>query len=182
MKSLVMLTGLMLALAAAPGVAAARGVPTGGVVVTLDQSRINTEVGEVLTVVTEVVNSGDVPTDRLVAHLNVASLDSGVYVDLEDWSKEVTRELAALPAGRGTSLSWQFHAVNAGTFDVYIVLLPDGASSAGSGPLVVSPPVHVTVAERRALTAGGSLPVAVVVPILLGLVAGATRYRIRRSG
>jgi hypothetical protein len=32
------------------------------------------------------------------------------------------------------------------------------------------------------LTAGGSLPVAIIVPVLLGLVAAAARYRLRRAG
>ncbi|WP_319458364.1 hypothetical protein [Micromonospora sp. RTP1Z1] len=56
-----------------------------------------------------------------------------------------------------------------------------GDSTAGTGPLVVSKPVHVTVAGKRTLTAGGSLPVAIVVPFVLGLVAAAARYRIRRT-
>jgi hypothetical protein len=37
------------------------------------------------------------------------------------------------------------------------------------------------VEGRRTLTAGGSLPVIIVIPILLGLVAAGARYRIRRT-
>jgi uncharacterized protein (DUF58 family) len=182
MKSPFVLTGLLLALAAPAALtasaAAAAPTPPRAVEVTLDQSQINTVVGEVLTVESRVVNPGPAATDRLVAHLNVATLDSRVYVDLEDWSTDVTREVAPLPAGGSTSLSWQVHAVNAGRFDLYVVLLPNG----GPAPLVVSPPVHVTVAGKRTLTAGGSLPVAIIVPVLLGLVAAAARYRLRRAG
>jgi hypothetical protein len=47
------------------------------------------------------------------------------------------------------------------------------------GPLIVSPPVHVTVAARQTLDTGGAVPVAIGVPILLGLVALATRFRRR---
>ncbi|MET8834912.1 hypothetical protein ABZV78_13490 [Micromonospora sp. NPDC004540] len=185
MKTAFAFAGLLLALTASLGLAvpAAAAPPPlpGAVEVVLDQDRLSTVVGERLTVESRVVNSGDAPTDRLVAHLNVASLD-GVYVDLEDWSADVTREMAAVPAGGSRSLSWEFQAVNTGSFDLYVVLMPNGASTAGSGPLVVSRPVHVTVAGKRTLTAAGSLPVAIVVPVLLGLVAAAARYRLRRTG
>jgi hypothetical protein len=91
--------------------------------------------------------------------------------------------VAPVAAGGSTSLSWQFQAVNTGRFDIYVVLIPNGASTAGAGPLVVSQPLHVTVAGKRTLTAAGSLPVAIVVPIVLGLAAAAARYRrLRRTG
>ncbi|SCG66625.1 hypothetical protein [Micromonospora inositola] len=185
MKAGFALTGLLLALTAPVGLAASAAaapppVP-GAVEVELDQSRLNTVVGERLTVSSRVINSGDAPTDRLVAHLNVASLD-GIYVDLEDWSADVTREVPPVAPGSSTSLSWQFQAVNTGSFDVYVVLMPNGDSTAGTGPLVASQPVHVTVAGKRTLTAAGSLPVALLVPVVLGLVAAAARYRVRRTG
>jgi len=132
-----------------------------------------------VTVRAQFTNSGTAPTDRLVADLNVASL-TGVYVDLEDWSASRTHELAPLAPGRSTTLSWDVQAVNAGSFDVYVVVLPNGPSTAGTGPLVVSPPLHVTVTGRRTLNAGGALPVVIVMPVLLGLVAAATRIRIRQ--
>lgn len=185
MKSLFVLAGVLLTLTAPAGLAAppAAAAPTlpETVEVSLDQSRINAVVGDVLTVRSRVVNVGAAPTDRMIAHLNVASLD-GVYVDLEDWSADVTREVTPVAPGSDVSLSWEFHAVNVGRFDVYLVLLPGGVASSGTGPLVASPPVHVTVAGRRTLTAGGSLPVAVAVPVLLGLLAAGARYRLRRPG
>lgn len=186
------LTELLLALTAALGAPASATAapatmpaapPTAPETVDLamEQRKIDTVVGETVTVESRVVNTGNAPTDRLVAHINVASLD-GVYVDLEDWSAEVTRDVAPVPAGRSTAISWELQAVNTGSFDVYVVLLPNGGATAGSGPLVVSPPVHVTVAGRRTLTAAGSLPVAIVVPLVLGLLAAAARYRVRRTG
>ncbi len=172
------LAGLLLALAAPASPAAA--APDGAIEVTLDQSRIDAVVGTVLTVESRIANVGEAPTDRLVAHLNVASLD-GVYVDLEDWSAEVTRDVPPLEPGGSTALSWRFHAVNAGSFAVYVVLVPAGATPAGTGPLLASAPVRITVAGQRTLTAGGALPVVLVVPILLGLLAGGARYRVRRT-
>jgi hypothetical protein len=190
MRKLLLLAAFVLALTAPVGQAtatpaaqwspAAAHLAPNTVEVTLDQSKLATSVGGRLTIESRIVNSGTATTDRLVAHLNVASLD-GVYVDLEDWSADVTRTLSPLQPGESQSVSWDFQAVNAGSFDVYVVVLPNGPSSAGSGPLVASLPVHVTVAGRRTLTAGGALPVVVVIPLLLGLVAGTALYRVRRT-
>jgi hypothetical protein len=47
--------------------------------------------------------------------------------------------------------------------------------------VVVSPPVHVSVAAQRTLSAGGALRVVLVIPILLGLGVAAVRYRVRRK-
>lgn len=175
-----LLTALTAPLGLAASAAAAPPALPGAVEIVLDQDRLSTVVGERLTVESRMVNSAGAPTDRLVAHLNVASLQ-GVYVDLEDWSADVTREVAPVAAGGSRSLSWEFQAVNTGTFDIYVVVMPNGTSTAGTGPLVVSQPLHLTVAGKRTLTAAGSLPVAVVVPVVLGLVAAAARFRLRRS-
>jgi hypothetical protein len=188
MRRLFVLTGLLLALSAAvcatlatPAQSAAAPIAPDTVTIVLDQNRIEAVVGERLTVRSRIVNTGHLPTDPLVAHLNVASLD-GVYVDLEDWSADVTQAVVPVPPGRSTSVSWQVQAVNTGRFDLYVVLMPNGDSSAGTGPLVASQPAYVAVAGRRTLTAAGSLPVAVAVPVLLGLAAAVVRLRVLRPG
>ena len=156
--------------------------PSGTVEVSLDRDRVDTAVGARLTVTSHITNTGETPTDPLVAHLNVASLD-GVYTDLEDWSADVTREVRPIGPGNRASLRWEFQAVNTGNFDVYVTVLPNGPASAGRGPLVASPPMHVVVAGRRTLSAGGALPVVLVMPVLVGAVASAAwlgrRRRIR---
>jgi hypothetical protein len=192
MRPLLVLAGTVLALTtvtgvATPAAAAARGhAPAGGqalagVEVTVDQSRVGTVIGDTFTIHTRVSNTGASATDPLLAHLNVVSLTSDVYVDPEDWSSSRTQELTSLAPGASTQLSWEIQAVNAGSFDVYVVVLPDGTASAGSGPLVVSPPVHAEVAARRTLNAEGSLPIVVAVPVLLGLVTATIRLRLRRA-
>ncbi|HEY2950873.1 MAG TPA: hypothetical protein VGJ53_21185 [Micromonosporaceae bacterium] len=190
MRRLLVAAGLQLSLAActlgageaaAAPVAAAPVVekaPAGSVEITLDQTRVETTVGTRLSVTSRMVNTGTAPTDPLVAHLNVASLD-GVYTDLEDWSADVTRSVPPLAPGGHTSLTWQFQAVNTGNFDVYVAVLPSGPG-AGQGPLVVSPPLHVKVAGRTTVSAGGALPVVLAIPILLGSAAGAAWLRRRR--
>jgi hypothetical protein len=196
MRPLSVITGLLLALiapfgmAAAAAAASAKPAPAssspallapGMVEVTFDQSRVATTLGDRFTLLSRIVNTGAAPTDRLIAHLNVASLTGDVYVDPEDWSSSRSHDVATLDPGRRTSISWDIQAVNAGSFDVYVVLLPNGASSAGTGPLVVSPPVHVSVAGRQTLTAGGALPVVIVIPVLIGLAAATAWYRRRAA-
>jgi hypothetical protein len=130
--------------------------------ITMDHDQLTAVIGQTLTV--ESVVSSDHPG---IAHLNVASLD-GVYVDLEDWSQEVTQRV---PAGADNELDWEFQAVNPGHFAVYVVLIPQ------NGPLVASPPVHLTVSRRETLDTGGALPVAIAVPTLLGAAALIGRRR-----
>ena len=133
--------------------------------ITMDHDQLAAQIGQTLTVESVVSESGPA-----IAHLNVVSLD-GVYVDLEDWTQDVTQPV---PVGADTALDWEFQAVNPGHFAVYVVLIPK------SGPLVAGPPVHVTVAPRQTLDTGGALPVALAVPSLLGIAALVTRRRTAR--
>ena len=68
--------------------------------------------------------------------------------------------------------------IDSGDFAVYVVLMPAGR--AGPGPLATSPPVHLRVAGRQALSAGGTLPVDIGIPLLLALLVLAGRFRRRR--
>jgi hypothetical protein len=138
-------------------------------------------VGDRLTIRARIANAGTEPTERLVAHLNVTTLDTAVYVDLEDWTASPTQELAPVPPGGSTPAVWEIQAVNVGRFAVYVVVLPEGAAAAGQGPLVTSAPDLVEVAGRRTLSPAGALPVAIAEPVLLGLVAVAVRLRLRRG-
>jgi hypothetical protein len=106
-------------------------------------------------------------------------MTTDVYVDPEDWSGSRTRTLPPLRPGTATTLTFEMQAVSAGRFSVYVVVLPNGVSSAGTGTLAVSPPNHVTVAGRKTLSAGGALPVVVTVPVLLGLALAIARIWLR---
>ena len=114
----------------------------------------------------------------MIAHLNVLSLGPGLYVDPEDWSSHRTHYLAPIAAGRSTTLTWKLAAVNAGDLGVYIAVLPrDGhAVEPTTGPLV-----HVTIADRRTLDAGGILPLALGNPALLAAVTPTLRIFRRRN-
>jgi hypothetical protein len=159
-------------LALPAGPAAAQ--PQDGLSVTLASPRASVGVGDRITVSARVDNQATAPRDGLVAHLSVVTLDPKVYVDLEDWTASPTKQLATLPPGASASATWEIQAVNAGRFNVYVVVLGRGHA--------VSAPQLVEVAGHRRLSSAGVLPVTVVVPLLLGLAAfGARRLR-RRPG
>jgi len=173
MTRLSLLAGTSVAVCVMIGLATpAAAAPTEGPQLTFDRSEVAVVIGDKFTLTSTITNTGTEATGPLIAHLNVVSLTSAVYVDPEDWSSERTVELDPLEPEDSEPVEWDVQAVNAGTFAIYVVLLPDGA-----GPLAVSPPVHLKVAGRRTLNAGGALPVAVVIPVLLGLAAAAVRFR-----
>jgi hypothetical protein len=169
-------TALPTAAAPLPSSTAA-GVDT--VSIAADQVRVDTAVGGRFTIRTVLVNDGARPSGPLIAHLNVASLTPDVYVDPEDWSSQRTQRVDSLGPRQRTQLTWRLQAVNAGTFDVYVVLLPTGPAAAADR-LTVSRSVHLNVAGRQTLSAGGVLPVVIAVPALLGLLV-MIRERLRRS-
>jgi len=169
----------VLAAFAAAGETPAAAQSANGIEVTVDQPRITAVIGDRITIGAHVTNSGSTASDPLIAHLNVASL-TGTYVDLEDWTAAPTQHVQPVDAHATTALSWEIQAVNAGRFDVYVAVLPNGLTSSGSGPAVASSPVEVTVAGKRTLNAGGSLPVVIAVPLILGGAALAARLRLRR--
>jgi hypothetical protein len=160
--------------------AATSPAPSDGIRVTSAPDQLEKVIGEHFTYQPHIINQGKTSTERLIAHLNVASLTSDVYVDPEDWSSNRSIVVQPLGPGTDTSLSWDVQAVSAGSFAVYVVLLPTSAASSGTGALVVSPAVHVSVAQRRTLNAGGSLPVVIAVPVLLAAVVTVIRLRARR--
>ncbi len=187
MRKFLLLVGVLVAMVIPLGLsapAAATNLPSPAApdafTVTNDPTSVSTVLGGRFTLRTMVTNTGSTASAPLLAHLNVASLTGSVYVDPEDWSANRSKYLAPLQPGESRALSWDLQAVNAGSFGVYIVALPSGDASVGKEPLAVSPMVKLDVATRSTLTAGGALPVTLVIPLLLGLAAAGARFRVRR--
>ena len=165
----VVVSATVLALGAA---AAARGADgSSSLSVTIDRSQIATKLGQKFVFRSTITNSGSTVVGGLIAHLNVLSFGSSVYVDPEDWSSNRVRYLAPIPAGGSTTTTWHMEAVNAGSFAVYVtVLSPDRAPTAG-------PTVAIAITQRRTLNSGGILPLALGIPALLGLLTLGLRWR-----
>jgi uncharacterized cupredoxin-like copper-binding protein len=171
------LAGLVFALLACTPTRA-MAVPT-TVTVVMEPTQVSMALGGRFTLETEVTNTGTASTGRLLAHLNIASIQGSVYVDPEDWAGDRSQEFELQP-GETRRLSWQVQAVNSGRFGGYVVVLPFDQAAAAAEALAVSPLVKIAVAPRSTLNAGESLPAVLVVPALLGILAATTRLRLRR--
>jgi len=170
------LVAVLSALSAAAALAASLAGSAGAsrFSVSMSRAQTTTHLGDRFTFRSTVVNHGRTAARGLIAHLNVVGLEPSVYVDPEDWSSHRTSYLKALPPGRSATITWRLQAVSAGTFDVYVAVLPH---SAIARPPTTGPAVRVAVADRRTLNSGGILPLALGVPALLGLFALAVRLR-----
>lgn len=154
------------AVAAALLLAAVPSVGAASVKVSVDRSVIATKLGRAFVLRSKIANHGTTAATGLIAHLNVLSLRSGLYVDPEDWSSHRTRYLPPIPAGGSTTLTWKLSAVNAGTLGVYVVVLPQSGAPV---PPAIGPTTHVVIADRRTLDSSGILPLAFGIPALLGV-------------
>ena len=142
----------------------------------LDRTQVATQIGRKFVFRSTIANRAGAPAAHLIAHLNVLSLRDGVYVDPEDWSSHRTRYLKAIPARGSTTVTWQMEAVNAGSFGVYVTVLPD---TGAARPPAIGPLLHVTATQRRTLDSGGILPLALGIPGALAALAVALRLRRR---
>jgi hypothetical protein len=157
---------------------AAPAAAAGEVYVSLDRTGASTRLGHTVAFRSTIANRGSAPTPPLIAHLNVLSLRTGVYVDPEDWSSHRTRYLGPIAPGGARSLTWRIKAVNAGSIAVYVAILP---RSGAPVPPVTGPTLHIEIADRRTLDSGGILPLAIGVPALLVLVLLVVRTRRKRT-
>jgi hypothetical protein len=167
---LAVFVAVVLGLAAAAGASAADASQLS---VSVDRARISTKLGKKFVFHSTITNRGSAPATNLIAHLNVLSLRTGVYVDPEDWSSNRTRYLDPIPAGGSTTIAWRMQAVNAGTFGVYVAVLPD---SGVARPPTTGPTIQLAVAQRRTLNSGGILPLALGIPAFLGLLTFGLRF------
>ena len=106
--------------------------------------------------------------------------DAGAVVDPEDWSPERTQYIDSLASGQSATLDWIINPIMEGNFMVYMVLIPEGASTDTTFHLVASPAIHVTVAPFTGLSSTNILPIVITEPILL-LAVTYFIYRRRRQ-
>lgn len=170
---------LLLAAALAGHAASAAQAAAPRMTVSVDRTAVATKLGHTFVIRSTLTNHSATPAAGLIAHLNVLSLEPSLYVDPEDWSSHRTRYLTPIPAHGSITLSWKLAAVNAGDLGVYIAALPRSGRAVDptTGPLV-----HVTIADRRTLDAGGILPLALGIPALLALTTALLKtFRLRAS-
>jgi hypothetical protein len=144
--------------------------------VSVPQTHLTTQLGRNVVVRVIFTNRGSTATGPLIAHLNVLSLRQGVEVDPEDWSTHRTRYLGSIPARGSRTITWPVHAITTGRIALYVALL---TQSGVTSPPTTGATVQLVVAGRDTLNAAGILPLALGIPLLLGVITG-TLQAVRR--
>jgi hypothetical protein len=170
---------LMVGLGAPGGALAAPPEASNEVALELDRTALSVRIGQRFTVTSTLRNTGSRPMPAAIAHLNILSIDPGVYVDPEDWSTRRTSYLGVLDAGASVRRTWDVQAVNGGRFLVYVALSSGQATGTGGDEVSGSNALRLTVHQQRTLDAGGVVPLAVAMPaaVLLPMVLAAARRR-----
>jgi hypothetical protein len=149
--------------------------PSSTVTVQVDRTVINTSLGERFRFTSTISNVTGQPTSGLIAHLSVFATDSKTYVDPEDWSSHRTQFVNALQAHGSATLTWPVQAVNSGQLVVYVAVTDLRARRVN-----VSDPINLNVSRRQTLNAAGILPLAIGMPLSIGILLAATLWRRRR--
>ena len=128
---------------------------------------------------TEISNFGQTTTPKLVAHLNIAAVLRGPYVDPEDWSPVRTQYIDPIRSGDSVTRYWEVHTLIDGEFAVFVTIV----SSAESFNPEVSPTLLIHVEPDEVLPLNDVLLVAVVVPLfplvilVFSFVKSRSKYR-----
>lgn len=140
--------------------------------------RVSAQLGRSFTFETTVANTAGTSSDDLVAHLEILSLEPGVYVDPEDWSSGRTRYLGRLPAGGSRVVRWRIKPIAAGRFAALVTAVP---RHAGTSAPAAGMPVRFAVRGQGALDAGPVLALAVAMPLLIAALLVLVWARRRRG-
>jgi hypothetical protein len=177
---LILLSGLIL-FVSAPA-AGARSSPSDATVsVQISKESAALAAAEWMEFDTVLRNNGATATPPLVAHLAIAALDIGRYVDPEDWSPQRTQYLPPLQPGESVKLAWRLRALIEGAFVTFVTVV----SAEESFPPAVSASLRLQVAPDDILPLKDVIPVAAVVPLFpLALLVFGALYarRMERSG
>jgi hypothetical protein len=171
-----MIVGATVASAAEAGARAGASTAPAAVSIVLDRASVSTSIGQRFTFTSTIRNGGTEVLQQPVAHLNVLGLDPDVYVDPEDWSSQRTVYLGAIAPGGTATVSWNVQAVTSGRVMLYVAVVRQHQGD----QVAVSPALRAQVTARRTINAGGVLPVAITVPVVMAGLLAATRVRQRR--
>lgn len=178
---LALIACLLVASAAAPTLAYQGQQPqSGNLQIAIDMDYTVVKTGDKVEFNTKVTNNGVETSPPLIVAMNIINLDAtGDVVDPEDWSPQRTQYLESLRPGQSANLAWIINTILDGDYMVYMVLLPEPASTETTSQPVASSGIHLTVTPFTRLNPGGVLPFAIGGPVLL-LLGIIILYRVRR--
>jgi hypothetical protein len=122
--------------------------------------------GQYVNLPATITNTSDNPIKDVVAYVTLVETTSGQQapVDLEDWSAHRAVTFDSLAPGTTENASWDLRLIKGGEYVVYAAAIEKSSSQPSAGPEVT-----LSVTAQKNLNPGGVLPVALGVPILVGL-------------
>ena len=169
MVGLTVIACLMLFLDATSAMALPQAQSEGGdlqVSISLDSKTVKT--GDSITFDTVVTNTGAQQSPPVIVAMNIINLNKqGDVVDPEDWSPQRTQYIDSLASGESITLPWEVNAILDGDFMVYLVAIAHPQNAEGSGQVIASPGLHMTVTKFTSLNPSGVIPYVIGVPIVL---------------
>lgn len=125
------------------------------------------QMGDNLSFHTVIHNGGNAPVDGLIAWISLVQIDKGKEqpVDLEDWSAHKAVAAASLAPGQALETDWPMRLIQAGQYRVVV-----SAVSRNGAVLVASPFADFAVRQKPVVESQRILPVAIGLPLLIGVV------------
>ena len=183
LASVLLVASATVALVATPATRAQAATPASGqnLQITVDLEYKTVSAGDEIEFDSVVTNAGSAATPPLNVAMNIVKTGKGDPVDPEDWSPERTQQIDPLAPGDTSDQTWTVEAILEGDYLVYLTVLPKPSGPNATSQPVASPAIHLTVTAFATTNPGGVLPVAIVTPIALGLIAFVPALRRRRA-
>jgi len=181
--AVLVIAGAIVALASLPtptAQAATSNPPAPPLEVSIDLAYKTVNAGDEVEFTTVVTNKGTVDSAKLNVAMNIVKTGKGDPVDPEDWSPERTQDAPPLPPGETVEMDWVVEAILEGDYMVYMTVIPKPSGPKATSQPVASPGIHLTVKAFADTNPGGVLPVAIITPAALILIALLPRRRWRR--
>ena len=173
--------GLLALLPTTTARAATTATSTEPFAITIDMEYATVAAGTHIDFTTVVTNQGSSDSAPLNVAMNIVKTGKGEPVDPEDWSPERTQPVAPLSPGESKEQSWIVDAILEGDYIVYMAVIPQPTGPETTTLPVASPGIHLTVTAFTDTNPGGVLPVAIITPVALILLALLPRRRWRRK-
>lgn len=133
--------------------------------------------GDHLTFRSVIINKGTSPAHGVVAWLGLVRVDPGKEqpVDLEDWSAQKAVSRGVVLPGEQIAVDWPMRLIQSGDYRVVV-----SAAERSAPGLVTSPFASFHVASKQVIESRRVIPVAIIMPLLIAVIAAGRFYRARR--
>ena len=146
------------------------------VTVTINPPMKTIVLGENLDLVISITNEGADTTPPLIAHIDITNPDETTSVDPEDWTPTLSKAVDPIAPGETIVVDWNLQPISAGDYVTYAIVLSPGVDSISASNVL-----EIGVIDERGLNPGGILPVALLMPALIGVLLIAQMRHARRN-